>query len=70
MQLDVITSAPHVDLLDLLLATLDHLEEGDERAALVVVEVEGERVRHPAMNTTTTGVHPEEVLESERFCEG
>jgi hypothetical protein len=56
-----------VDLLDLVLAALDNLKEGDKGAALVVREVNREGVRYPAVDTTTTRVDPEKVLEAKGF---
>lgn len=54
---------PHVDLLRLLPASFDDFKEDDKCTALVVRQVDGLCIRHPAMDTTSTRVHPEEMFE-------
>lgn len=67
METRLLLATSNVDLLDLVLATLDNLEECDQCTALVVGEIHRQCVGNPAMDTTTTRVDPEEVLEAECF---
>lgn len=67
METIIILWSTNIDLLDLILATLDDLEEGDKSASLIVVEIHSESIRYPAMDTTTTRVDPEEVTEAKGF---
>ncbi|KAI3494657.1 hypothetical protein L1887_40473 [Cichorium endivia] len=54
-----------IDLFDLAGTALDDLEPSDDGFARVVGEVESFAVRDPYMDTTTTRIDPEQMLEAE-----
>lgn len=58
-----------VDFFCLLLSTLDDLDIADEGFASIGVQLPCPVIANPAMDTTSTRVNPEEVLEAKVFPE-
>jgi hypothetical protein len=64
-----VVAIPDVDLFRDFLASLDDLEELHKTPSLIVRQGERMSIRYPAMNSSSTRVDPEEMLEAERFCD-
>lgn len=65
MQRPFILRSPHIHLLRLLLAPLDHFQKRDQRLPLIIIQVEGGLIGYPAMDPSSTGVYPQKVAEAE-----
>jgi hypothetical protein len=67
VQVPLVLASPYIDLLGLLLAPLDDLQERHQRLTLIIIQIQRRRVGYPTMNTSSTRVYPEKVLETKRI---
>lgn len=63
-----IVPIPNIDLFRDLLASLDDFEKLHQASPLIVCQGERMSIRYPAMNSSSTRVDPEKMLETERIC--